>query len=144
MKSTKIPDLSHLQLLIFSQQLASSGLQQYWISCVGITASERMSGLLLPRGKVEGILKVEEQLSNQPALAIINQFLINTRRSTVVESDLKDLISHILEPDRQAILPVTGASEDRFTLGKSAIFDGYKMAATIDKTENPWLTIVEE
>lgn len=133
LKSTKIPDLSHLQLLIFSQQLASSGLQQVLDFLRRDYSLRENVRVAVAEGKVEDILKVEEQLSNQPALAIINQFLINTRRSTVVESDLKDLISHILEPDRQAILSVIGASEDRFTLGKSAIFDGYKMAATIDK-----------
>lgn len=135
LKSTKIPDLSHLQLLIFSEKIATSGLHQVLDFLRRDYSLRENVRVAVAEDKVEDILKVEEQLSSQPALAIINQFLINTRRSTVVQSDLKDLISHMLEPDHQAVLPIIGAGQDRFTLGKTAVFDGYKMAATLDMSQ---------
>lgn len=135
LKSTKIPDLSHLQLLIFSKEVAAGGIQEvldYLRRDFSIRENIRVA---VAGVNIEELLKIEEKLGNQPALAIINQFLINTQRSTVVQAEFKDLVSHLLEPDLQAVLPMIGASEDRFTLGESAVFAGYKMAATLDMPE---------
>lgn len=135
LKSTKIPDLSHLQLLIFSEKLAVSGLQQVLDFLRRDYSLRENVRVAVAEVSIEDLLKIEEKLSNQPALAIINQFLINTQKSTVVQSELKDLVSSMLEPDLQAVLPMLGASEDSFTLGKTAIFDGYKMTATLDMSQ---------
>jgi spore germination protein KC len=134
-KSTKIPDLSHLQLLIFSEKLASSGLQQVLDFLRRDYSLRENVRVAVAEVDIEDLLNVEEKLSKQPALAIINQFRINTERSTVVQSELKDLVSYILEPDRQGAVPIIGTSEDRFTLGKTAVFNGYKMAATLDMSQ---------
>ncbi len=135
LKSTKIPDLSHLQLLIFSTKLAAKGIQQVLDFLRRDFSLRENIRVAVAEVSIEDLLKVEEKLGNQPALAIINQFLINTQRSTVVQAEFKDLVSQLLEPDLQAVLPMIGASEDRFTLGKTAVFDGYKMAATLDMPE---------
>ncbi|MDD2283770.1 MAG: Ger(x)C family spore germination protein [Eubacteriales bacterium] len=135
LKSTKIPDLSHLQLLIFSNKLAANGIQQVLDFLRRDFSIRENIRVAVAAVNIEDLLKIEEKLGNQPAMAIINQFLINTQRSTVVQAEFKDLVSQMLEPDLQAVLPMIGASEDRFTLGKSAVFDGYKMAATLDMPE---------
>ena len=135
LKSTKIPDLSHLQLLIFSKKLAASGVQQVLDFLRTDYSIRENVKVAVADVNILDLLKIEEKLGNQPALAIINQFLINTQRSTAVQAELKDLISQLLEPDRQAVLPIIGAGEDRFTLGKTAVFDGYKMAAILDMPE---------
>lgn len=135
LRSTKIPDLSHLQLLIFSEKLALSGIQQVLDFLRRDFSIRENIRVAVADVNIEDLLKTEEKLGNQPALAIINQFLINTQRSTVVQAEFKDLVSQLLEPDLQAVLPIIGAGEDRFTLGKTAVFNDYKMAAILDMSE---------
>lgn len=135
LKATKSPDLSHLQMLIFSQELATKGIQPTLdFLRRGFSIRENLR-VAVAGTKIEDLLKTKEKLGDQPALAITNQFQVNTQRSSVVQSELKDLVSQVLEPDRQAVLPMLGASEDHFTLGETAVFDGYKMVATLSLPE---------
>ncbi|HBI55824.1 MAG TPA: hypothetical protein DDY38_03230, partial [Firmicutes bacterium] len=106
LKSSKTPDLSHLQLLIFSNKLAANGIQQVLDFLRRDFSIRENIRVAVAAVNIEDLLKIEEKLGNQPAMAIINQFLINTQRSTVVQAEFKDLVSQMLEPDLQAVLPM--------------------------------------
>ena len=141
LESTKEPELAHLQLLILSGKIASEGVRpvlDFLRRDLGVRENIRV---VVAAAEMEDLLKVEEKLSNQPALAIINQFIINSKRLTMVQAELRDFISQILEPDLQAALPMIGIGEDRFTLGETAVFDGYKMVATLTLPETMGLQL---
>ena len=70
------------------------------------------------------LLSVEHPLSAQPSLAIANHFEIAAQRSAMVQVELMDMVAQLLEPDREAVLPVIEVKEDKFTLGKTAVFKG--------------------
>lgn len=144
LRTTKSPDLSHLQMLIFSKELAAGGIQPA-LDFLRRNLSIRENIRVVVAGtKIEDLLKTQEKLGNQPALAIINQFQVNTQRSVVVQTELKDLLSHLLEPDREAVLPLIGSSEDHFTLGESAVFQGYKMVDTLTQPETLGLLLWQD
>lgn len=131
LETTKRPDLSHIQLLLFSKEIAAQGVQET-LDFIRRDFSVRENiKVAIAEESLEKLLTVETKLGNQPALAIINQFLIGNQRSTAIQVDLKDFISQLLEPDRQAVLPMVGSGEDGFTLGKSAVFSGYKLATVL-------------
>lgn len=134
-ETTKKPDLSHLQLLLLSEAIATRGVREVLDFLRRDFSIRENIKIGVAADNIEDLLSLEENLGKQPALAIINQFLINSQGSTVVPAELKDFLSQLLEPDRQAVLPMIGSGEGKFTLGKTAIFDGYRLTETLDENE---------
>lgn len=134
-QSSKRPELNHLRLVVLSEKLARAGLGSV-IDYLRRNVNIRLNiGVAVSNADLEKLLSVETPLSSQPAMAIDNQYEMNLRRSAVVRSDLKTLVSQILEPDREAILPILELSEDIFTMGKTAVFKNYIMVDTLDRHE---------
>lgn len=135
LENTKQPFLSHLRLVVVSERLAREGLERildFFRRDVNVRMNIRVA---VTQDDLEELLSVQEPLSRQPSLAIANQFFINSQRAGVVEIELMQLLTELLEPDREAVLPLIETSEDRFALGKTAVFRGDKMAATLDEME---------
>lgn len=135
LQSTKRPNLNHLRLVVFSEKLAREGVEPY-LDFLRRTTSVRLNiKVAVSRDDTEKLLALEEPLSTQPALAIVNQFSYNAERSSVVQVELMDLVSQLLEPDRQFALPLVESGEDMFSLGKTAVFQGDKMVGTLDRNQ---------
>lgn len=131
----KKPDLSHLQLLLFSEAIAVRGVRDVLDFLRRDFSIRENIKVGVAADDIEGLLNIEGDLGSQPSLAIINQFLINSQSSSIVQAELKDFLGQLLEPDRQAILPMIESGEDKFTLGKTAVFDGYNLVETLSENE---------
>jgi|GEM_PF-1480817 len=135
LQTTKSPNLNHLRLVIIQENLAREGLW-HMLDFLRRNVEVRLNVLAaITSEDMEKLLGVEDPLSTQPALAIFSQFNLNAQRSRVPQSELMKLISQILEPDLQAVLPIIETGEDRFTLGKTAVFDGEEMKTDLDEDE---------
>jgi spore germination protein KC len=133
--STKRPSLNHLRFVVVSEDLAREGLGDIMDRLrreVRVRLSIRIA--VTPED-IEELLKIEEPLSSQPSLAIIDQFENNAERSRMVRAEFMTLIYELLEPDRQAVLPIIESGDNRFSLGKTAIFKDDRMVAIADKNQ---------
>lgn len=131
--NSKRPDLHHLRVIVFSEELVRDGL---WHALdvlrrdVNVRSNVRVA---ISAEDLGDLLAVKDPLNAQPSLAITNHFDINIQRSGVVEVELLDLVVMLLEPDREIVMPVIEVSNDRFTLGKTAVFKDDKMVKIVDK-----------
>lgn len=135
LENTKRPDLTHLQAIIFSERLAKEGLWHVLDNLrrdVNVRSNVRVA---VTAEDLEKLLSVEHPLSAQPSLAIANHFEIAAQRSAMVQVELMDMVAQLLEPDREAVLPVIEVKEDKFTLGKTAVFQGDELKKIIDKEQ---------
>lgn len=135
LQSTKRPNLNHLRLIVISEEMAEEGIwptMDFFRRDIRIRLNTKVA---VSPDDMDELLEVEEPLSSQPALAIIDQFNINAERSRLVRTELMDLVSDFLEPDREAALPLIEVGEDRFRLGRTAVFKGDRQVATADKDE---------
>lgn len=135
LESTKRPFLSHLRLVIFSENLAREGLWHvldFLRRDISVRANIRTA---VTTQDLEELLSVEEPLSSQPSLSLANQFNVNIQRSAVVDIELMDLVAQVLEPDREAAMPVIQAGEDIFILGKTAVFKGDQLLTILEREE---------
>lgn len=135
LENTKRPDLTHLQAIIFSEKLAREGL---WLVLDVLRRDVSVRSnvpVAVTAEDLEKLLSVEHPLSAQPSLAIANHFDVAVQRSAMVDIELMDLVAQLLEPDREAVLPVIEVSEDRFTLGKTAFFQGDELKKIIDREQ---------
>jgi len=133
--STKRPNLNHLRLIIFTEKHAREGIYGVLDFLRRDTSVRLNIKVAVTTDDLEELLAVEEPLSTQPALAIISQFDFNAERSSVVRIELMDLVSNLVEPDREVVMPIIEAGEDRFTLGKTAVFRGDKLVTFLDKRQ---------
>lgn len=135
LENTKRPDLTHLQAIVFSERLAKEGLWHVLDILrrdVNVRSNVRVA---VTAEDLEKLLSVEHPLSAQPSLAIANHFEIAAQRSAMVQVELMDMVAQLLEPDREAVLPVIEVKEDKFTLGKTAVFQGDELKKIIDKEQ---------
>lgn len=133
LENSKRPNLSHLQVIVFSEELVRSGLWHaldFLRRDVNVRSNVRVA---VSAEDLNDLLAVEDLLNVQPSLAITNHFDINIQRSAVVAVELLDLVVMLLEPDREVVLPVIEVHNGRFTLGKTAIFKDGRMVRIVDK-----------
>lgn len=133
LQSSREPNLSHLRMIVISEELAREGIEtilDYLRRDTGIRLSVRVA---VTAHDLDEMLEMEDPLKSQPAQAIIRQFDINTNRSSVVPVELMNLISQLLEPDREMVLPIIEVAEERWSLGKTAVFRDDKLVTDLDR-----------
>ena len=133
LQSTKRPNLNHLRLVLITENMAREGVWEVLDFLRRDIRVRLNTKVAVTPDDIEELLEIEDALSSQPALAIIDQFNINSERSRVLRAELMDLVSQLLERDREAAIPVIRAGDDRFDLGETAVFKQYRMVATADK-----------
>lgn len=142
MQMSKRPFLSHIRLVVFGAELAREGIGPYLDF---MRRDIRMRGNVktaVAGSDLEGLLTIEDFLGSQPSLAIVDQFNINASRSQVYRVEIMDVVSMLAEPDRQVVMPVIETGADKYTLGKTAIFQGDKMVATADRNQTLGLLLL--
>lgn len=135
LQSTRQPDLSHLRMIIISEKFAREGIESildYLRRNTGVRLNIRVA---ITDKDFEEMLTIDDPLNSHPAQAIVRLFEINANRSSVVPVEIMTLVSQILEPDREAILPIIEVTEERWLLGKTAVFRGDRMAAALNREQ---------
>lgn len=142
-QSSKRPHLDHLRLVVFSADLARQGLEpvlDFFHRDIRVRGNVRQA---VSEMELEELLTIESPLTTQPALAIIDLFNINAQRSRVVRAEFMDVMSQLLEPDREIVIPILSGNKDRYQVGETAVFKGDRMVATADKFQTMGLLFLQ-
>lgn len=142
-QTTKRPFLSHIRLIIISENLAKDGITQV-IDYIRRDIRLRLNvKVAVTSDELEDLLKIETRLSSQPALALIDLFNFNAERSRVARVEAMDLVAMHLEPDLQVYLPKVTKGEDTYKLGETVFFSGDRMVGELDRNLTPGLLFLQ-
>jgi len=142
-QTTKYPILSHMRLVIFSENLAKDGIRQV-MDFIRRDIRVRLNvKVAVSSDDLEELLGLETPLSSQPALALIDLFNFNAQRSRVARVEAMDLVAMLLEPDLEAYLPRVSKGEDTYKLGETVIFAGDRMVGELDRNLTPGLLFLQ-
>lgn len=135
LESTKSPDLTHVRLIVFSEEVARKGLWSLLDVLRRDVIMRSNIRVAISATDLVELLAVDEPLSIQPSLAIEIHFSSNIQRSATVEAELMDLVTEFLEHDRELVLPVIEIDAERFSLGQTAVFQRDKMLKILDRQQ---------
>jgi len=134
-QSTRQPDLSHLRMVVLSEKFAREGFESALDLLRRDTRIRLNCWIAVADQDIGKMLMMEDPLKSQPASAVTRLLEINIKRSSVAQVEILDLVTMLLEPDREPYLPIIEVTEERWILGKTAVFRGDRMAAILDKDQ---------
>lgn len=129
------PFLSHLKIVIFSEELAQQGISR---TIDFLRRDLRVRGntaMMVGQGDLRTILETQPPLGGQPAIAIEEALRFNRERSKLFNTELYELLRDLTEEDRRVVLPIISEEEEKVAIRNAAYFENTTMKGTIDNKQ---------
>ena len=131
----KRPFLSHLKIIILSEELAQDGIKR---SVDFIRRDIRVRGntvMTVGKGDLKEILGTQPILGGQPAISIEETIRFNAERSKVFNTQMTQMVRDLFEEDIELVMPVISLVEEKIAIRNAAYFINTTMKGTIDNKQ---------
>ncbi|WP_353894149.1 Ger(x)C family spore germination protein [Proteinivorax hydrogeniformans] len=137
-KTNKRPYLNHLKVIVLSEELAREGIEpimDFFRRDIRVRGNTTV--MIAKEDSLEEVLEFEPELGTQPALLLEETFRYNWERSRAYKKDFFEVVTDILEEDRELFLPMVDVSEEeQLIISDTAVFRGYEMVEVLNNKQN--------
>ncbi|TDX51757.1 Ger(x)C family spore germination protein [Orenia marismortui] len=125
----------HLQLIIFSQDVAKEGINKFLNYFRNLPQIRRLSWLLISENNAEDIIKSEPKLESIQALYLSHMLNNGAKTGRIPDLRLGDFFIRLSNPGQESTVVMIKANKEIIDYIGLAVFDGDEFVGSLDQPE---------